>query len=108
MASHLIELEKVSGDTYEVTIDGFDGYGGTSWTYGIMAKDVRGKRRYADGISFDIVTSGDLGGRDEDDGDDDEDDKEGEEDDKEGEEEENGPSSGTPMPRKYKTDSDWS
>ncbi|KAL3796586.1 hypothetical protein ACHAW5_009037 [Stephanodiscus triporus] len=101
-ASDLLELEKVSGDTYEVTIDGFDGYGGTSWTYGIVAEDVRGKRRYADGISFDIVTSGDLGGREGDDGDDDDEDEE------EGEEEEDGPSSGAPMPRKYETDSDWS
>lgn len=100
-ASDLLELEKVSGDTYEITIDGFDRYGGTSWTYGIVAEDVRGKRRYADGISFDIVTSGGLGGRDEDDEDDDEDDEEGEE-------EEDGASSGAPMSRKYETDSDWS
>ena len=66
-----LELSSSSGGVggsglYEITIDGFGTYGGSTWSYAVVARDENGKRRSTDEITFDIVTSGDLGGGDAD------------------------------------------
>lgn len=59
-ASELLVVPKIANELYEITIDGFRRYAGSTWTYSIIAKDTRGRRRSTDDISFNIVTTDDF------------------------------------------------
>lgn len=59
-ASELLVVPKIANELYEITIDGFSRYAGSTWSYSIIAKDTRGRRRSTDDISFNIVTTDDF------------------------------------------------
>jgi len=113
-ASELLVVPKITNELYEITIDGFSKYAGSTWTYSIIAKDTRGRRRSTDEISFNIVTTDDFDTNKKKERDDDEDD-----------EEEGGVNRSPPapdsssssssstgskilLPQKYETDTNWS
>ena len=120
-ASELLVVPKITNELYEITIDGFSRYAGSTWTYSIIAKDTRGRRRSTDDISFNIVTADDFDTNKKKEQD------EGEENDEEEEEEEgvnrsppapdsssssssSSSSTGSKilLPQKYETDTNWS
>lgn len=48
---------------YEITVDGFEKYAGTKWTYRIMASDVDGKKTTSSNVLFKVEGVG-SGGKD--------------------------------------------
>ena len=113
-ASELLVVPKITNELYEITIDGFSKYAGSTWTYSIIAKDTRGRRRSTDDISFHIVTTDDFDTNEKKEQDDDEDDEEGEGVNRSPPAPDSSSSSSSStgskilLPQKYETDTNWS
>mmetsp|Transcript_21193 Transcript_21193/g.44752 ORF Transcript_21193/g.44752 Transcript_21193/m.44752 type:complete len:716 (+) Transcript_21193:87-2234(+) len=85
--SSWLSVPKISGDIYEITVEGFHRYPGTQWKYTMQAQDRRGKKKVVNNIAFNVEGTGGSSGNFAD--------------------IERAPQASGPMPQNHESDSNW-